>query len=74
LSFTWTTRAGKSDRYDAGEVKLMIWESNKKLLPAVALAFMFIVPASCTLSQTANLSTDEAVLAELQKRVDAKRA
>lgn len=53
----------------------MICKIQKRLLPS-AFAFIFLscVLSNCAHAQTADLSTDEAVIAQLQKRVDAKRA
>ena len=47
-----------------------------KTLVIILLAFVLLhcILAACANAQTINLSTDEAVLAELQKRADAKRS
>ncbi|MEP6900988.1 MAG: hypothetical protein ABJA66_04510 [Actinomycetota bacterium] len=53
----------------------MIRKFQKRVLPfAVALIFLSGALAVCAAAQTADLSTDKAVIAELQKTVDARDA
>ena len=70
----WKTPLLSRRRVFQRTLKIVCVEKMKLLPNIYALIFLAGLFANCTKAQTVDLSTNEAVIAELQKIVDAKRA